>query len=100
MATNTSTADPTKYGLHKAWGACPHVVSVSSTLQPASMQPARCVLTNAGSLVPAERTGYAVDYFDPLFQGTTSTQLNSTQLNSKAHRWFLHRGLLHLAPGF
>ena len=60
----------TKYGLHKAWGACPHVISVSSTLQPASMQPARCVVTNAGSLVPAERTGYSVDYFDPLFQGT------------------------------
>ena len=67
----------TKYGLHKMWGQCPHVVSVSSTIQPASMQPARCVVTNPGSLVPAERTGYSVDYFDPMFGGTKTQPFNA-----------------------
>jgi len=76
----SANPDTTKYGLSKAWGTCPHVVSVSSVLQPATMSPASCVITNPGSLVPAERTGYEVDYKDPMFNGIKTQKFSAAGL--------------------
>ena len=72
-----SAGDTTKYGLHKMWGQCPHVTSVSGVIQPATMKAASCIVTDPGSLVPAQRSGYEVDYFDPLFGGVKTQKFSA-----------------------
>jgi len=59
------------------WGTCPHVTSVSGVIRPATMVNARCTVTDPGSLAPAQRTGYEVDYFDPLFGGIKTQQFTA-----------------------
>ena len=62
-----------QYGNSYMWGTCPHVTRASSTLVPATLNPATCQITQQAQLVPAVNNGYVVNYLDPLF-GTVKGQ--------------------------
>ena len=65
------------YGLNKAWGQCPHVVSATSTLIPATLNPATCAINRPASLVAAVNNGFTVEYMDPLFNSVKGMEFNA-----------------------